>query len=276
VARTDELTLREVADRLGVHYMTVYGYVRTGRLDARREGPEWRVRTRDVTALQHSVPAHRRRAPRTPAPRLATRLVAGDEAGAWRIVDAALRAGRTPEAVHLDLTIPALHDIGQQWADGRIGIADEHRASVVAGRLVGRLGPRFSHRGRTRGTVVLGCVAGERHGLASALLADLLRGRRIAAVDLGPDTPATSFVEAAHSADRLVAILVGALGPDHERALAATAHAVHDAGIDAPCWFGGPGIDGIDAARHLGADGWTGPDARSALDAVEARLAVRS
>jgi excisionase family DNA binding protein len=275
VARTDELTLREAADRLGVHYMTVYGYVRTGRLDARREGPEWRVRAGDVSALQRSTRVHRRRSLRAPAPRLAARLLAGDEAGSWRIVDAALRSGRTPEAVHLEITIPALHDIGRQWEEGRIGIAEEHRASVVAARLVARLGPSFSHRGRGRGAIVLGCVAGERHGLASALLADLLRGRRCTVVDLGADTPAASFVDAAQRADRLLAVLVGAMSPGHEQALAAAADALRAAGIDAPCWFGGPGVESVEAARHLGADGWTGPDARSALDAVEARLGVR-
>ena len=32
------LTLPEVAEKLGVHYMTAYRYVRTGRLPAKRSG----------------------------------------------------------------------------------------------------------------------------------------------------------------------------------------------------------------------------------------------
>ena len=37
------LTLLQVADKLGVHYMTVYRYVRTGRLPATRVGGIWQV-----------------------------------------------------------------------------------------------------------------------------------------------------------------------------------------------------------------------------------------
>ena len=38
------MTLQEVADSLGVHYMTAYRYVRQGRLPATRLGAEWRIR----------------------------------------------------------------------------------------------------------------------------------------------------------------------------------------------------------------------------------------
>src|SRR6478736_4594242 len=42
--RTDGLNLKEVAAALGVHYMTAYRYVRTGRLDAEKVGTAWVVR----------------------------------------------------------------------------------------------------------------------------------------------------------------------------------------------------------------------------------------
>ena len=48
----DDLTVQQVADLLGVHYMTAYRYVRTGSLAARRVGTEWRVRRSDVDARQ--------------------------------------------------------------------------------------------------------------------------------------------------------------------------------------------------------------------------------
>ena len=41
--RAGLLGLQEVADRLGVHYMTAYRYVRTGRLPATRIGAQWWV-----------------------------------------------------------------------------------------------------------------------------------------------------------------------------------------------------------------------------------------
>ncbi len=268
------MTLREAAEHLGVHYMTAYGYVRTGRLDAHRDGVEWRIRARDLTALADGRSMRARGHARVPATRLAARLLAGDEAGAWRVVETALVGGREPEAVHIDLVSPALRHIGRQWARGVVGIADEHLATVVAGRIVARLGPRFAHRGKKRGTIVLGCVAGERHALAGALLSDLLRGRRFATIDLGADTPAESFVEAAGRAERPVAVLLGAIGSGHEAAVRETLDALRDGGITTPSWVGGPGIRDRHTALQLGADGWTGHDARSALDAVES-LAAR-
>ena len=37
------LSLNEAADRLGLHYMTVYKYVRSGKLPARKSGGSWEV-----------------------------------------------------------------------------------------------------------------------------------------------------------------------------------------------------------------------------------------
>ena len=47
----DRITLREAAQRLGVHYMTVYRYVRTGRLPASRAGVQWLIDSDDLTRL---------------------------------------------------------------------------------------------------------------------------------------------------------------------------------------------------------------------------------
>ena len=48
----ETITLTEAAERLGVHYMTAYRYVRTGRLPATKLGSEWRVETSDVDAMR--------------------------------------------------------------------------------------------------------------------------------------------------------------------------------------------------------------------------------
>lgn len=194
------ISLREAADRLGVHYMTVYRYVRTGRLAAVREGTEWRVQTQDVDHLRNGTePARRRpRGSRGAArARLEARLIAGDEAGAWLVVESALASGASPSEIYLLLLVPSLAAIGDRWEAGDLTVADEHRATVVAQRLVGRLGPRMARRGRKRGTIVLGAVAGEEHALPGAILADLIRGAGFDVVDLGPNTPTDSFVDAA-------------------------------------------------------------------------------
>jgi excisionase family DNA binding protein len=82
----DRITLHEAAARLGVHYMTVYRYVRTGRLPATRDGVQWLV---DPADLARVTPGRQERGrARAAAPStLAARLIAGDEAGSWSLLE---------------------------------------------------------------------------------------------------------------------------------------------------------------------------------------------
>ena len=274
MAPPTRISLREAAERLGVHYMTAYRYVRTGRLPATLDGAVWTVGTADLVAFEKGQlpPARaasgRQRRPARPA-RLAQRMAAGDEAGSWTIVEEALASGSGPGEIYLELVVPALRRIGDAWASGAMTVADEHRASVVCLRLIGRLGPRFARRGRTRGAVLLGAAPGELHGLPSAILADLLRIAGFGAVDLGPNTPPESFATTAQETSRLVAVLVGSTTTGQDSALRSVVRALRRAKIGAPVLLGGRGVQDLEHARRLGADGWTGTDAASALAAVE-------
>jgi len=286
------VTLYEAAERLGVHYMTVYRYVRTGRLPGRKVGVEWRVDGADLDAFARSVAesaepmstpsggwqepdasddlAPRRSRRRVDhSRRLADRLVAGDEPGSWDIVQNAMASGIDVADVYLDIITAALVIIGDEWSDGTISVAQEHQASVVVQRLIGRLGPQFARRGRKRGTVVLGAPAGDSHGLPSALFADLLRGEGFTVIDLGGDTPPASFVDAATGADRLVAVGITATAIDNEPAIAAAIAALREA-TDATIVVGG-GATTAASAERLSAD-WWGGSSRDAL-ALFAKLA---
>ncbi len=106
--------------------------------------------------------------------------------------------------------------------------------------------------------------------MASALLADLLRGQRFTVVDLGGDTPPASFVAATRAANRPRAVVVGAIGDGRDAEVAATLTALRAADVGVPLLAGGPGIARLEAAQTLGADGWTGHDGRAAMDAVAA------
>ena len=147
------LSLQDVADALGVHYMTAYRYVRTGRLPAVQVNGQWRVQRSDVERLRRGrrVPAVRGAAVEGLSDRLATRLLVGDESGAWSLISEALASSLDPVGVHLQLLVPALRTIGDGWAAGTITIDQEHRASAVVSRLVGRLGVLFTRPGRKHG-----------------------------------------------------------------------------------------------------------------------------
>ncbi|HEY6532878.1 MAG TPA: B12-binding domain-containing protein [Acidimicrobiales bacterium] len=262
----ETLSLTDAADRLGVHYMTAYRYVRTGRLPAVKQGAVWRVHARDVEALRAgragtasvggpAAPgkgAGRRRRHDYHV-RLEDRLLAGDEQGAWSIVEGALTAGVEPDRIYLDVLAPAMALVGDGWESGRVTVAQEHRASAVMLRLIGRLGPRFVRRGRKRGTVVIGAPEGDHHSVPVALAADLLRGAGFAVVDLGAHTPARSFVDAAKGADRLIGVGISATRGGNEAAIRKAIRTLHDE-VGCPVVLGGRAVADLDRHRPLGAD----------------------
>lgn len=272
----ESITLNEAAERLGVHYMTAYRYVRTGRLDAVKVGGEWRVSLTDLETFstQASAPAGERagRIARVDYhQRLEDRLLVGDENGAWTIIESALASGTEPREIYLEVLAPALRHIGDEWAAGRVTVAEEHRASVVTQRVIGRLGPRFNRPGRKRGTIVIGAPQGDHHAVPSAMASDLLRGQGFNVIDLGANTPSQSFLDALSSVDDLIAAGICATRSENEAAIEDTIELIHhDAGC--PVVLGGRAIDADSGT--CGADA-VSSDASSMIAAFE-DLAVKS
>jgi excisionase family DNA binding protein len=269
------LTLSEAAEELGVHYMTVYRYVRTGRLPAKRVGGAWQVDPAHLGLVRRPGPGVRRRPPR-PAPsgpRLQARLVAGDEAGAWNLLEAALASDMTPDDVLLELIAPTLRAIGTRWERGELSVADEHRASAVATRLISRLGARFARRGVKRGTVILASAPGELHALPVAIAANLLRWRGFDVAELGADTPAEALVDAVTSEPDLVAVGVACTSSKAIRSVRRAIALVHQASPGVPVLLGGAAIADRDHARKLGADVFTGDRADEVARAIETIVA---
>lgn len=208
--------------------------------------------------------------------RLASRLVAGDEAGAWTILEDAQVAGVELSALYVDLLAPALAEVGDRWEAGTLGVGGEHRATAVALRLIGRLSPRFARRGRRHGSVVVGAPSGERHGIPVAMVADLLRAAGYEVVDLGPDVPPAAFVDAVgqeRAAGRSSVVLVGVTVAEHLDAAREAVTAARAAG--ATVLAGGAAVPDARHAADLGADGFTGRTALDAVAAVDARVGGR-
>lgn len=273
VAEVERITLQEAAARLGVHYMTAYRYVRTGRLAATHDGVRWWVDPADVSGFdRRSRPGRsgvRRRSRPELRRRLESRLLGGDQAGAWTVVEAALGAGAEATEVLLDLLGPAMESIGTRWEAGELSVGDEHRATVVALRLIGRLGPLFTRPGSRRGTVVVGAPPGELHSVPIAMGADVLRAHGFDVVDLGADAPTEAFTEAAQRSPRPFAVAIGATTGDHDRAIRAVVRSLRGVRPELPVLVGGRAIAGPDHAQRLGAS-FSGGDAGDLARAVEA------
>ncbi|MFZ8917075.1 MAG: cobalamin-dependent protein [Ilumatobacteraceae bacterium] len=260
---SEPMSLDDAAKVLGVHYMTVYRYVRQGKLAATRVKGVWQV-------THHALEEFRKRSnERATTPRSSTDarrtgdysgellrcLVNADAGGAWQVIQRAIDAGSDTEEVYLDIVSPALAEIGGQWSRGEIDISIEHQATVIVTRLVGQLSPRFVRRGRRRGDILIGGPAGERHALPLAMLADLLRLEGWEVLDLGADTPANSFVHAASRMPGLTAVGVSVTTPVAVPGAVEVVQALRRAiGDEVPVVLGGAAIADAEVARELGAD----------------------
>ena len=190
------ITLHEAADRLGVHYMTAYRYVRLGILPAqksaalagrsRRPGPAGgdarppsRRRRGDGAGPTHAAMGGPTAAAAAGA---ATSTAAGRSSRRrWRPASSPRRLRRYPG--------PALHAIGDVWRWATSASSRSTSRAASPPPSIGRLGPRFRRRGRTARDHHRRDAAGERHGLGVAMLADILRGDGFAVLQPRPGHP---------------------------------------------------------------------------------------
>jgi MerR family transcriptional regulator, light-induced transcriptional regulator len=190
----ETLNLQATADALGVHYQTAYRWVRDGQIAAGKIGGSYDVDAREVERfLSHRlVPAAppltmRVRNWSTQLERFEAALLDGDELGAREITDRLSEGNVAIVDVCEEVIAPCMRDIGEAWHNGTVSIAQEHRATAIVERILGRLA---SHpRGRPRGVAVVSSPPGDLHGLPSAMAALVLREDRWKVHHLGADTP---------------------------------------------------------------------------------------
>jgi methanogenic corrinoid protein MtbC1 len=120
--------------------------------------------------------------------------IRADVNGLARLVDQAL-SGPSLEDAFSESLAPALTEVGALWADGKIGVAQEHLASGTVRAALQKL--LSDPRGGLRGTAVLACAPGEQHEIGLLMLAVLLRADGWQVAYLGPDTPSVEALSLA-------------------------------------------------------------------------------
>jgi excisionase family DNA binding protein len=239
---TKMLSLNEAAEQLGLHYMTVYKYVRSGKLVGHKNGGSWEVSGADVDALSDIEPAPAGRGHRSLGKKsglFLQALLAGDQPGSWSIVQGAFDVGASVEDVICEVVVPALRAVGDQWAHGRLEVYEEHRASSIVLSLLGRMQGLPQRRGRKRGSVLIACPPLETHGLPAAMCAELIRSRGFSPINLGADTPVDTIIKAALSTDELVAIVLSTVSSTSQEMLVDVVNAVHGSLPTTPVMIGG-------------------------------------
>jgi len=238
----DALDLDAVAAEVGVHYQTVYRWVRAGKLPADVVAGKYRVTRHDLVAFLDA-----RRAPKRPPPPGAARLrraaktmhtalSIGDEYGARDLASALVAENTSIADLIQKVLVPPLRQIGQDWHDGKISIWVEHRASSITERILGEVAPR--PRGRRRGSVMVAAVSGDRHSLATTMAAVTLRDNNWRVHHLGADMPPDELVRFCEEHEVDVAVLT-VVDPAFADLADMTAERIRKAGT--PTVVGGPG-----------------------------------
>jgi excisionase family DNA binding protein len=209
---TEVLSTRQVATLLGVGEATVKRWADAGEIECfRTPGGHRKFRLRDVTAFVQK--RHYETAGPLPsgAPEGAAEL--GEEA--LRLFqEASLRGdaqalvaqlaglrlrGHSLSELFDEVAAPALHAIGEKWAQAKLSVAEEHVAAQAVIDAVARAQPLAEPPGEPvrpdRGTAIVAAVAGELHDIAARMVACLLRAQGFEVLAPLAQTPARDLAD---------------------------------------------------------------------------------
>jgi excisionase family DNA binding protein len=208
----DVLSTRQVATLLGVGEATVKRWADAGEIDCfRTPGGHRKFRLRDVTAFV-SERGYQTAGPLPPtlppgANELGPAAVGFFEQAALRGDAPALvgqlsllrlRGIELPELFD-EVAAPALHRVGDSWAQQKLSVAEEHVASQAVIEAIARAQPLAEPPGEpirlARGVAIVAAVAGELHDIAARMSACLLRARGFEVLAPLAQTPARDLAE---------------------------------------------------------------------------------
>ncbi|GAA2166747.1 methanogenic corrinoid protein MtbC1 [Humibacillus xanthopallidus] len=165
---------------------------------------------------------------------LETTLESFDEAGGHRILGQVFDQLDVEDGL-AHVVMPYLHQVGQRWEQGKIGVAQEHFASnVLRVRLSMML---HGERGGSGPAAVLACMPGEQHEFGLMAMALVLSRLDWQVCYLGASTPTAEVALAARTLQPGAVVLSA-----HRRtAFAAHGPALRRLGRHTPVHIAGPG-----------------------------------
>ena len=166
---------------------------------------------------------------------LADLLVSGDP-GAMRILDRLVQ-DQPQEDVIEDLIAPIMREVGDRWASGAIGVAEEHAATWLVASWIGAQLRSMPPPMRPQ-LIVTATPPGERHDLGVTMLGIFLRRQGLPVLHLGSDLPAYEIAAKCAAASASVVVL-GVLTPGLDRQLEETIAAISEAAPGTAIGVGG-------------------------------------
>jgi methanogenic corrinoid protein MtbC1/DNA-binding XRE family transcriptional regulator len=120
----------------------------------------------------------------------------GDAEAANRVIEELPVKDLALADIYKNLITPAMHEIGDSWCSGKIGVSQEHLASQIVLTQLDRLRSLYtSDARRSSYRVLISCIEGEQHFIAARMFADLCLEQGWAVDFLGPDTPVGEILQ---------------------------------------------------------------------------------
>ena len=206
------------------------------------------------------MPARSPMSVRLPVRTLLDALLSGDQPAADKVAADALTLLGSRVAVFSDLIQPAQYEIGELWYAGRIGVADEHRATAIVEKVVRALPPTPSKTPIPAGNrCVLAALGEERHVLGLRLFELALQDDGWTTRPLGGEASLDSVIREVKVRPARMVALTAAFLPSAQPVQSAIT-AIKTTG--AKVLVGGPAFNRVpDLWVRVGADGH-GSDAR--------------
>ncbi len=120
----------------------------------------------------------------------------GDRDGGFTIIEE-WKNEHPQEDVSLVLLEPFLLKVGILWQSGQISLAQSYTATKIVEDVVDRLIERRADDANNKGTVVIGNVEEDFHGLGRRMVSSFLKANNWEVRNLGNDVAAEDFVDAA-------------------------------------------------------------------------------
>ena len=179
------------------------------------------------------------------------------------LVQAAVDSGDDLEMLINDSLVAAMDEVGARMRSGDMFVPEVLIAAEAMKAGLNIIKPLLGDRIRSKGTVLLGTVAGDLHDIGKNLVGMLLESSGYTVVDLGVDVASDKFLQGMEQ-HRPDIIGLSALLTTTMQSMEETVQLVKEKQPSTRVIIGGAPIS-REFADEIGADGY-GPDAAAAVD----------
>jgi len=122
-------------------------------------------------------------------------LLQGNRRTASELFMARIQSGASFVDVELHLVQPALYQVGRDWQDNKVTVAQEHLATATAVTLMAQAFPGAAELAADARKVIFACVQGNEHEVGLRIVADAFELNGWNVRFLGANTPSRALVD---------------------------------------------------------------------------------